>query len=174
MTWEEDLEGIANRISTLLDEGFTEADIEELASDLEGAISDLEGEIDWLHERLAELEEARSILEEILGEEELSEEDFKLPLEGTDFNLTEFLRQVVTLSLPEKPLCREDCKGLCPICGANLNYGECEHVARGEVSLADPRWRELDVLLEGGEPGGSPEEADVKDEEEEEENPLRG
>ena len=33
----------------------------------------------------------------------------------------------LTLSLPTKRLCRDDCKGLCPICGANLNEGLCIH-----------------------------------------------
>lgn len=42
------------------------------------------------------------------------------------------------LAMPPKVLCREDCLGLCPECGANLNDGPHEH----EAPL-DPRWEEL-------------------------------
>ena len=41
------------------------------------------------------------------------------------FDLTEAIRQYVLLAIPMKPLCREDCAGLCPACGRNLNQGPC-------------------------------------------------
>jgi uncharacterized protein len=40
-------------------------------------------------------------------------------------DLTEALRQCALLAIPMKPLCREDCAGLCPTCGRNLNLGPC-------------------------------------------------
>ena len=40
-------------------------------------------------------------------------------------DLTEVLRQCALLAIPMKPLCREDCAGLCPNCGHNLNLGPC-------------------------------------------------
>jgi uncharacterized protein len=40
-------------------------------------------------------------------------------------DLTEALRQCALLAIPMKPLCREDCAGLCPNCGQNLNLGPC-------------------------------------------------
>jgi uncharacterized protein len=40
-------------------------------------------------------------------------------------DLTEALRQCALLAMPMKPLCREDCAGLCPNCGRNLNLGPC-------------------------------------------------
>jgi uncharacterized protein len=40
-------------------------------------------------------------------------------------DLTEALRQCAVLAIPMKPLCREDCVGLCPSCGHNLNQGPC-------------------------------------------------
>lgn len=40
-------------------------------------------------------------------------------------DLTEALRQRALLAIPMKPLCREDCAGLCPSCGRNLNLGPC-------------------------------------------------
>ena len=41
-------------------------------------------------------------------------------------NLTELVRQAIVLELPGEPLCREDCKGLCAQCGANLNDTQCD------------------------------------------------
>jgi len=40
-------------------------------------------------------------------------------------DLTEAIRQYGLLAMPMKPLCREDCAGLCPSCGHNLNQGTC-------------------------------------------------
>src|SRR3990172_1926635 len=40
-------------------------------------------------------------------------------------DLGEALRQYALMSMPGKPLCRPDCAGLCPNCGANLNEGPC-------------------------------------------------
>ncbi len=58
-------------------------------------------------------------------------------------DLTEVLRQDVLVALPMHPLCREDCRGLCPTCGANLNDGPCN--CRPEP---DPRWARLAALLD--------------------------
>jgi uncharacterized protein len=57
-------------------------------------------------------------------------------------DLSEPVRQAILVALPMKPLCREDCAGLCPICGANLNEGphECE------VETVDHRWEVLREL----------------------------
>ena len=44
-------------------------------------------------------------------------------------DLSEAIRQHTLLALPMKPICREDCAGLCPNCGQNLNRGSC-HCAR--------------------------------------------
>lgn len=54
-------------------------------------------------------------------------------------DLTEAIRQYELLAIPMKPLCREDCAGLCPYCGHNLNQGPCGCLRR-EV---DPRWAKL-------------------------------
>jgi uncharacterized protein len=57
-------------------------------------------------------------------------------------DLSEPVRQAILVSLPMKPLCREDCAGLCPNCGANQNEGphQCE------VETADNRWAGLREL----------------------------
>jgi uncharacterized protein len=57
-------------------------------------------------------------------------------------DLTEAVRQYALLAIPIKPLCREDCAGLCPHCGCNLNLGACNCPPRG----ADPRLSELSKL----------------------------
>jgi uncharacterized protein len=40
-------------------------------------------------------------------------------------NLAEYVLEQVILNIPMAPLCREDCRGLCPVCGANQNSGPC-------------------------------------------------
>ena len=42
------------------------------------------------------------------------------------FDLDEVVREQIYFSLPMKSLCRKDCSGLCPLCGANLNMEECK------------------------------------------------
>ena len=59
-------------------------------------------------------------------------------------DLTALLETETTLLLPMKPLCREDCRGLCPICGGNRNVTDCHC----EVSVADPRWAPLKAWAE--------------------------
>jgi uncharacterized protein len=49
------------------------------------------------------------------------------------------LREELLLALPDYPLCRLDCRGLCPQCGTDLNQGDCDCV---EVT-GDPRWEAL-------------------------------
>jgi len=48
----------------------------------------------------------------------------------------------IQMAIPMKPLCREDCRGLCPRCGSDLNVSECSCV----VEEVDPRWRALQLL----------------------------
>jgi uncharacterized protein len=59
-----------------------------------------------------------------------------------EMDLTEPVRQSIIVSLPLKPLCREDCKGLCPQCGANWNEGLCDC----ETEVIDNRWQALREL----------------------------
>lgn len=58
-------------------------------------------------------------------------------------DITEVVRQRLLLNLPAHPLCRPDCRGLCPTCGQNLNEGACHCHAEG----GDPRWAALRDLL---------------------------
>ncbi len=55
---------------------------------------------------------------------EIPAEDAYL-LEGDTVDLNEMVNDLILLSLPMRMLCREDCRGLCPVCGADLNQGSC-------------------------------------------------
>jgi len=53
-------------------------------------------------------------------------DDFEMGMyRGAEIRLDAFCREVISLALPVKPLCGEDCAGLCARCGTNLNQGEC-------------------------------------------------
>lgn len=52
--------------------------------------------------------------------------------------------QDILIQCPMRPLCKEDCKGLCPECGANLNEEDCGH----EVEAKDPRLSKFRELAE--------------------------
>ncbi len=56
--------------------------------------------------------------------------------------LEDVLREQVLLSLPVRTLCRQDCKGLCPRCGRDLNSESCTC----ETASSDPRWSALSEL----------------------------
>ena len=77
---------------------------------------------------------------------ELLKEDLLLSAyEGGAVDLDELVREQILLALPSRHLCREDCKGLCQRCGADLNAGDCS-CEQGE---ADPRWAALADLKKG-------------------------
>jgi len=61
------------------------------------------------------------------SEFELLEEDMSVDfIMGDEIDLDEVVREQIYFSLPIKSLCREDCFGLCLVCGANLNKEECK------------------------------------------------
>jgi uncharacterized protein len=57
-------------------------------------------------------------------------------------DLSAWARDAVALALPDKILCRDDCAGLCPVCGRDLNAEPHGH----EEEEADPRWEKLAQL----------------------------
>jgi len=59
-------------------------------------------------------------------------------------DLNPVLREYTVLEIPISPLCKPDCKGLCPICGNNLNESSCNH----EDESGDPRLASLKSLLD--------------------------
>ncbi|MDQ1629882.1 MAG: hypothetical protein QOI54_3626 [Actinomycetota bacterium] len=78
------------------------------------------------------------------GRERDDDDETELPeLEGDLIDLEPALRDAVVLALPLQPVCRDDCPGLCPQCGARL-ADDPEH---GHES-ADPRWAALQGLMD--------------------------
>ena len=71
---------------------------------------------------------------------ELQEEDLSVSFfEGKTIDVDELVREQVLLAMPARALCNEECKGLCPVCGANRNTDSCNCDSR-EI---DPRWDAL-------------------------------
>ena len=103
----------------------------------------------WLCDRCGEVFDKPFHLDcEYLLATELEDEenDEILLLEDGTVDLGELSREVFILNMPTKLLCREDCRGLCPGCGVNLNYEVCR--CKKEV---DPRLAKLAQLLEKSE-----------------------
>ena len=63
--------------------------------------------------------------------------------QGDEIDLTETVRESIVLAEPLKPVCAEDCRGLCPHCGINLNKESCDC----EQTAIDPRLEKLRALL---------------------------
>jgi uncharacterized protein len=59
--------------------------------------------------------------------------------QGKEIDLAPAIREQILLSVPPSPLCGEECKGLCPKCGKDLNEGECGC----DRTVLDPRWAAL-------------------------------
>jgi uncharacterized protein len=77
------------------------------------------------------------------GERQIEEDDLTTAFyENDQIDLGQLLREQFYLALPMKPLCRDDCRGLCPACGANLNHGQCACKTEWE----DPRLAVLKTL----------------------------
>lgn len=51
--------------------------------------------------------------------------DEQVFMEGSQLDITALINSEIVMNWPPKILCREDCKGICTICGKNLNEGEC-------------------------------------------------
>jgi len=82
----------------------------------------------------------RIIVEELQNE---NDDDDYIIVKNRELDLDALVEEEVILSLPNKILCKEDCKGLCTQCGTNLNVNKCN--CKKEV---DPRMEALLQLLE--------------------------
>lgn len=80
------------------------------------------------------------------GERDAIDDEEYIPYHGQDMSvdITDQVREALVLAVDMKPLCEENCKGLCPRCGSNLNDGPCE-CSTEEI---DPRWEGLQGLSE--------------------------
>jgi uncharacterized protein len=91
-------------------------------------------------------EEFKPILDIVTGAsvpQEPDQDQATLIDEQHILDLAEVVRQELVLSLPPSPVCRPDCRGLCPVCGKNRNEESCDC----EVETADPRWEALRASL---------------------------
>lgn len=79
----------------------------------------------------------------VLGEEESEENPDLFVLKGDTVDLDEVLGSCFIMDMDMKILCSDDCKGLCPECGKNLNLGPC-----GCRKKPDPRFAVLEQLLD--------------------------
>jgi len=81
------------------------------------------------------------------GKEELSVTAVEAEVgyyQGEGLQLEDVLREQVLLALPLKAICRDDCRGLCPHCGKNLNLEQCDCAE----PIEDPRWSALKDIRE--------------------------
>ena len=62
---------------------------------------------------------------------------------GDQIDLADFVKRGIIGELPMRVECREDCKGLCPICGKDLNDGDCGC----DRTIRDPRFESLRALF---------------------------
>ena len=84
-----------------------------------------------------------AILAETISSEDGEEDPWLFLLNGNEADLEEIVQTTFVLSMPPQFLCREDCKGLCPRCGRDLNEGPCD--CKPEP---DPRFAVLKQLLQ--------------------------
>jgi len=76
---------------------------------------------------------------------ELEETDLALSVfDGEAIDLDEIVREQLLLAVPTRSLCREDCKGFCPVCGGDRNLKECGC----QSEEIDPRWAGLKELTD--------------------------
>jgi uncharacterized protein len=79
-----------------------------------------------------------------ISPDEIPENEIVVGSKTTEVDISGQVREALILALPLKPLCRESCLGLCPICGGNRNLNSCEC----KVEKTDSRWEGLRDLLE--------------------------
>ncbi|MDE5974199.1 MAG: DUF177 domain-containing protein [Eubacterium sp.] len=80
------------------------------------------------------------IVEEL---QNIDNDDDYIVVDNQILDLDELVNEEISLSLPSKILCSDECKGLCPKCGTNLNVNKCD--CKGDV---DPRMAALLQLLD--------------------------
>lgn len=73
------------------------------------------------------------------------EQDIR-PIEGNEIDVIPLIREALLLKIPYAPICQEDCKGLCSVCGVDQNEVNCT-CNNDEI---DPRWAKLRILSEEG------------------------
>ncbi|TQQ84672.1 DUF177 domain-containing protein [Peptacetobacter hominis] len=89
----------------------------------------------------------------IVNEDDYTEDDYEdydaFLIDGrSEVDIMDIIAQTIDFNMPHKVLCREDCKGLCPGCGANLNVEDCRCSEKiNDEDNIDPRFAKLKELL---------------------------
>lgn len=84
------------------------------------------------------------VRETLMREDEAAPEDDEIILySGKEIELDDVILSNFLMSVPVKYLCKEDCKGLCSVCGADLNEGDCGC----DKDVIDPRWEKLAEIM---------------------------
>lgn len=78
-----------------------------------------------------------------MADNEDEQEIIFLPENTTEIDISPYLNEMVLLNHPLKMLCREECRGICPRCGADLNTGVCTCPEQP----IDPKWDALRKLI---------------------------
>jgi uncharacterized protein len=78
-------------------------------------------------------------INEKFAAEKEDEEEEVYPIEAGELDLLPMLKENMVLAIPYAPICNEDCKGLCPVCGNNRNVKPCSC----EENRIDPRFEKL-------------------------------
>lgn len=84
-------------------------------------------------------------ISEVLARDDVSypEEDEVVSYSGNEIELDEIITNSFLMNVSGKYLCSEDCRGLCPKCGKNLNDGDCGC----DRDVMDPRWEKLAEIM---------------------------
>lgn len=131
-------------IAGTLRKGIAQVDVEgniraEIEIDCTRCLSKAETELSFPFKVVYVTEENYTEAEEA----ELNAEDLEVAIfDGEKIDLNELAREQITLNLPTRFLCRDNCQGLCPKCGANKNSDNCSC----EEKESDPRWSALKNL----------------------------
>jgi uncharacterized protein len=88
---------------------------------------------------LAEVFGTSSIEVDEVYQDEIDDDADAFPIEGDQIDLVPAVREAVLLELPDDVLCREDCAGICPVCGTDRNLGSCDC----DTTIRDDRWAAL-------------------------------
>ena len=107
---------------------------------LESYGHDVNGELSFVVRRSKQSEAASDLTDK---EDEIDEDSLiVVKHDEKKLYITGFVRDAVLLSVPFKPVCSKQCKGLCPVCGQNLQELECGC----RETRSDPRWQSLGGL----------------------------
>jgi len=93
------------------------------------------GEVDFSINEVAD--------EDAVDRDEIPDNELLVAVGAGNIDISGPVREALALELPLKPLCKADCRGLCPVCGANHNETVCEC----RIERSDSRWDALRDLL---------------------------